>query len=364
LEESGAVLRAIELLNVLTIQTKTGDACPLRVKENLKAVSKQLKRIWVLSKEGRPRKIGVFGKPKRGKSTLLNAFLGADILPAGPAPRTHCAVEIHNTAGTENQPRASGTLIVHRTDGSVDPQRNVDKVHVHDTIDRCFKDLDVDRVEIWLDFSSGRIPKNSVLVDTPGAEPAFEDSSHEAEMGKHGTALNSDTHRALEMLEDTDVILFCMRADMIGNEAEAEFYRQYMEIRKPINVINFKDILSAADEDAILKEATDRYGLIRKNTVLVSAKSEIEAMNAEQSASKKSGFTELSARVNEQLNFLTPLEGLEQAVFRYNAIRSANYRYLESLEADVHNFMASLSNFNDGDRIRKTVERSEWYQRF
>ena len=194
------------------------------VLDTLKTISIQLSKVRALAQDERPRKIGVFGPPKRGKSSLLNVFLGADILPSGTTPTTHCSVEIHNLAGKKEEQ----CVVLHRSDGSSDVRHKVEKSeYFREEIKRCFEvDKSVERIEVYGDFSGGSIPENSVLVDTPGAEVAFENSSEEESMGARGEELRIDTQRALKMLEDVDVVLFCMRADNIGSNSEKNFYQQ------------------------------------------------------------------------------------------------------------------------------------------
>ena len=359
-DERKAVLEALRRLGILTGETMRANKefSQSGALVNLSALSKRLGRSLDLS-DGRPRKVGVFGSPKRGKSTLLNVLLDADILPTARTQKTHCIVEIHNIAETKEKPR----LVMHKKNGRDEILFKVEADKINNAIDQCFDDKNsaVTRIEVYRNFRSPLFPDNSILVDTPGAQSAFEEN-----MGTRGHELSLDTKRALETLDDTDVVFFCMRADQLGSGTEKEFYHRYMKGRKPINIVNMKDKVNNHGEvpdEEIIREAEENYRLAPRDTVAVSALTGMDALKAGKSALLlgSSGFQELAGEIKDRLKLLEPSEALENAVIEYNTIMD-NHRALNApLRVVVKRYTEVLKNFAGADGLRRTVERSQWH---
>jgi tRNA U34 5-carboxymethylaminomethyl modifying GTPase MnmE/TrmE len=359
-----AILEALRRLDILIDQTMQANrGFPKSgVIMDLGALSKRLRRALALS-DDRPRKVGVFGPPKRGKSTLLNVLLGADILPTARTPKTRCIVEIHNIAETTEKHR----LVLHKENGGQKMLFKAEADEINNAIDQCFddKNSDVTRIEVYRDFRSPLFPDNSILVDTPGAESAFEEFSHDEGMGTRGKELSLDTKRALETLDDIDVVFFCMRADQLGSGTEKEFYQRYMKGRKPINIVNLKDLVNNSGEvsdEEIIQEAAENYGLALRDTVVVSALEGMDALKNGKPVPSVSGFQELAGEIRERLNLLEPPEALENAVIEYNTTMDKHGDLNAPLRVAVKRFTEVLKNFAEADRVRQTIERSQWHR--
>jgi hypothetical protein len=212
------------------------------------------------------------------------------------------------------------------------------------------------------------ISKNSILIDTPGAEAAFEESSHDGIMGLRGRDLSVDTQRALEILDDTDVVFFCMRADQLGSEPEYDFYNRYMKSRRPINIVNMKDKVNNSGEvpdEEIALEAAEKYGFDyreRRDTVAVSALEGMDAIKAGHAVPSSSGFRELDGKIQERLKPLEPSEALENAVIEYNTVMDSHRELNAPLRTVVKRFTDVLKDFDIAVRVRQAVERSVWHQ--
>jgi GTPase Era involved in 16S rRNA processing len=372
-DEREVVLEAIRRMDNLIGETKWANKKLSQTSSaifyhHLNILSKQLKRVLDLSDghSQEARKIGVFGPPKRGKSTLLNVLLGDEILPTARTPKTHCVVEIHNKPEAEDKPR----LILYKKNGGIEPLFKAKAPDINATINECFdgKIRDVTRVEVHGDFRSSLFPENSILVDTPGAEAAFEESPHDETMGTWGRELSEDTRRALEILDDTDVVFFCMRADQLGSETEYYFYNRYMKNIKPINIVNMKDKVNNSGEvpdEEITLEAAGKYGFDyreRRDTVAVSALEGMDAIKVGHTVPSNSGFQELYGKIQERLEFLEPPEALENAVIEYNTVMDS-HRYLNApLRTVVKRFTEKLNGFGIAARVLQDVEKSVWYQ--
>ena len=322
--EGGNALKALESLHVLVQCSLTGlkgSGGKQGVAEGLEYLSGRLRKVRTLAKEKREIRIGVFGPPKRGKSTLLNVFLGGDVLPSGKTPMTHCAVELYNIAGTGERSR----MMAHNVDGSIDAEYDLDFSAMRDELERRFlRSAETRKIQLYGDFSAGIVLENSVLLDTPGAEAAFEEDAREDAMGSRGAQLRTDTERALEMLSEVDVPLFCMRADNLGSEGEANFYERYMRRIRPINVVNFKDEREDVPERDLLREAVNSYGVIGRDTVFVSAKEGLKAIRSaggycavQGDAWRSSGIERLVGAIKDRLKAMQPAEALRRVASEY-----------------------------------------------
>lgn len=362
-------IRALEYLHRCVRQSlellKTEELIPCGVGETLEGVSNTLKKVRSLARDKRKRRLGVFGAPKRGKSTLLNVLLGGDVLPNGTTPTTRCAIEIHNLAGSSERQR----IIVHEESGYDTFQHDVRGMdEIRDTLWRCFSQNSTARkIEVYGDFSNGSILDNCILVDTPGAETAFMQEKHEAEMGERGASLHLETKRALEMLKEVDVVLFCMRADQIGNKSEVDFYRQSMNRLKALNIVNFKDYLAPEEEKEVLDEVVHYYDAPRRETVMVSARDGLNALlnNAHLMEADKStllgpsGMNKLHEAIVERLKVMEPLEAFQRAFFEYEHVLSRHNKLLPA-RSYIETLSQSASSLSIKERIEEHLVHFPW----
>jgi len=318
------VLKSLENLHVLvqcSLASSRKCAGAAVISEGFESLSARLRKVRTLAKDERERRIGVFGCPKRGKSTLLNVFLGGNVLPTGLAPKTHCAVELHNTAGTGAQSR----VIVRCADGRIDSEHGLDFDGMREEMERHFcRYENVRTIQIYGNFSGGIALQNSVLIDTPGAEAAFENEAHEDGMQERGKELQEDTRRALEMLSEVDVPLFCMHAGNLGSNNEKKFFEQHMRRLRPVNVVNFKDEREDATESKLLDEVVKNYRVLGRDTVCISAKDGFKAIKAaggycavQGDKWESSGIERLASAIRDRLKAMEPAEGLRRIATEY-----------------------------------------------
>ena len=170
----------------------------------------------------------VAGEAKRGKSTLINALLGREVLPAGVTPLTSVAtavrygddpgVQVRFADGhEEKQPLAALPDLV--TERGNPGNR------------RC-----VAEVTVFLD--APLLADGVELVDTPGTGSVFE----------------QDTAAAHAALETMDAAVFVLAADPPVSAAERELYVKVSRLSvTAFTLLNKADYLDQAD----LAEATD-----------------------------------------------------------------------------------------------------------
>jgi len=313
---------SVEIANYLTflIQQSLG-----KIEENsdLQGAVKSLKRLkhetirTIDLMQGNTKfKIGVFGPPSRGKSTVLNALIGAKVLPTGPRPGlSKSIVELSHQSGD------CWRVKISKPDGQTIKQS-------YDSIDNLYAAIEKlgtsksgveseELLRISGPFDDCELLKEGfILVDTPGAEVAFEGDDEEVE---------KDTVRALAELDKTHLILFCMRADQIGSRSEFNAYSQDMWLRQPLNVVNFLDRWDDTPSD-LRNEVAKLYAISPEKVSLVSA------LNAFKGKMKKDGKL-----LDESLFLDLEHEILQHAHSMRNGMRLPSiYEEYEDLLCDIH----------------------------
>ena len=152
----------------------------------------------------------VLGEFKRGKSTLINALLGREVVPSGVTPLTTVATEIQYSDET-------GALV-----------KFLDGREMRVTLDRISEfvtekenpvnEKGVASVEVFL--PSPFLREGVVLVDTPGV----------------GSIYTHNTDTAYDYVPKADAALFLVSVDPPISKAECEFLR---DVRKHIGKIFF-----------------------------------------------------------------------------------------------------------------------------
>ena len=174
--------------------------------------------------------VSVLGEFKRGKSTLVNALLGLDLMPTGVLPLTAVATEV--AYGAE------GATVLH-ADGS---SQEIDLGHLADYVTEAGNpgnERHVTRVE-------ARVPAEVlrpgvVLVDTPGIGSVF----------RHDEA-------AARALLEADGAILVLSADAPLSEEERNLLTALSERRSPtFFVLNRADHLSRAELEEVTGFVSD-----------------------------------------------------------------------------------------------------------
>ena len=152
--------------------------------------------------------LAVLGQFKRGKSTFINALLGAAVLPTGVIPLTAVATFI----AWRRAP-----LVVVRFKGearseefavqTADEIRNVLFRFVAEEANPENR-LGVERVDLF--YPAGILADGTVIIDTPGV----------------GSTLRHNTEAALQVLPECDAAFFVISADPPITEVELEYLRR------------------------------------------------------------------------------------------------------------------------------------------
>jgi small GTP-binding protein len=178
--------------------------------------------------------ISVVGEFKRGKSTLLNALLGREVLPTGVLPVTAVATEV--TYGGER-------VVVHHLDGTTH------EVGLRELADFVTEEGNpgnrraVARVEVRV--PAGILEAGATLVDTPGL----------------GSVFRHNTEAAREALLRTDGAVVVLSADAPFSDQERELLELLAgRSARTFFVLNRIDHLGPADLDRVRRFVEHRIG--------------------------------------------------------------------------------------------------------
>lgn len=154
--------------------------------------------------------IAVLGQFKRGKSTLLNALLGCDLLPTGRLPVTGIVTRLRYS----QRPVASVRYVDGR-DNTIDVSGiGLYVTEEHNPGNR----LGVQRVDV--EFPCDLL-RNAILVDTPGI----------------GSTLVHNTQAAHEVIGRIDLALFVTGPEPPITQEEVEFLRKVREFADRVLVV-------------------------------------------------------------------------------------------------------------------------------
>lgn len=223
-----------------------GELC--RALESLVAQVAQLRRARGVQAD--ERRIGVFGASKRGKSSLLNALLGVQLLPVMKTPMTAIEIEVrHDSAASPDLYRLLDSA------GGMPEQG--DLAHASGFLRRVASRLGKQEAEAGDQTPqarervsvSGFFAKSTVfnariagtLVDTPGADGT---------LGTNDRRLLAEGQRALAAMRDLHAVLFCIRLDMLQCADDAKLFTTHCAALRPIVVASYADQWSETRDPA------------------------------------------------------------------------------------------------------------------
>lgn len=215
-------------------------------------VPEQKGEVLVKEKENKAQfRVAVVGGLFTGKSTLINALLGEEILPTANMPCTEVVTEVKYADRSRaalrflnplpDNVRLNGTHVTVRTHMYQNNMTNIPplEIRVEDLGDcisipdyyseEAIKINPVTRAEVFL--NSQVLEHGLELVDFPGL-----------------TSDHSNERRVLKRLSKMDAVVFVLRSDMLCSQEEFEFIRKINEIGvgDPIFVINRCDLFGAS----------------------------------------------------------------------------------------------------------------------
>jgi GTP-binding protein EngB required for normal cell division len=207
--------------------------------------------------------LAVLGQFKRGKSTLLNALIGAPLLPTGILPLT--SIPTFLRAGERR------VVWVIFQDGREISFPDLTQSQATDTLTRYVAEtnnprnhLAVERVEV--EYPSTLLSTGVVMIDTPGI----------------GSTLRHNTEATFRFLPECDAALFVVSADPPMTEIEKDFLKAVeSKVATLCFVMNKIDHLSDAERieaSAFFRKVLNEVGIaLDGNIFLVSARQGLEA---------------------------------------------------------------------------------------
>ena len=232
----------------------------------------------------------MLGQFKRGKSTFINALLGAPLLPIAVVPLTAVPVFISW--------RSHALVQVRFADRRPNEEISTD---APDTIRQFLfrfiseeanprNELGVDRVDLF--HPSPILAEGLILIDTPGVGSTF----------RHNTAA------ALRVLPECDAAIFVVSVDPPITEVEIGYLEQIKsKVAKLIFVLNKIDYLRSEERGHVrefVKQALEQHDLWPPDTLLfsVSAADGLDAkQRGDQAKLRSSGVAEVERHLSGEL---------------------------------------------------------------
>ena len=171
--------------------------------------------------------ISVIGQFKRGKSTLVNAILGEEIMPVGIVPVTAVVTEIKYGEKSAD---------VHFQNGIV---KSVEFDDLHEYINEQENSNNKLGVSSVTMFTPSDFLKNGItLVDTPGV----------------GSIHRKNTDAANAFVKESDAVIFMLSVDSPINQIEIGFLKNAREYASKFYfVVNKIDVISKEDLDIYMQ---------------------------------------------------------------------------------------------------------------
>jgi GTP-binding protein EngB required for normal cell division len=251
--------------------------------------------------------IAVLGQFKRGKSTFVNALLGAPLLPSAVVPVTAIATFISW--------RAKPLARISFNDNEAVAEECGDADKIRDFLFRFVSEeanpqnrLGVAKAEIF--YPSPILSGGTVLIDTPGV----------------GSTLKHNTDAALRVIPECDAALFVVATDPPITEVELDYLNQLKpKVSRIFIIVNKADTLAAEERSALihfLRKVLRERSLLPEGSVTfeVSARNGLAAkLERDRSGLERSGIPEVEERLLQYLA-TEKTQSLEHAI----AIKTAD----------------------------------------
>jgi len=177
--------------------------------------------------------LAVVGQFKRGKSSLMNAVIGRELLPTGVLPLTSAITVLR--FGPQQR------LIIARQDWSFDEEAPI--AALSDYVTEAGNPGNQKRIKaVYVEFPSSFLRRGLEFADTPGV----------------GSAIEANTITTYEFIPKCDAVLFVTGADGPLAAAEKDFLiRIRQHVRKIFFVVNKMDLVSGPDNEEVLHFVSD-----------------------------------------------------------------------------------------------------------
>lgn len=180
--------------------------------------------------------LAVVGQFKRGKSSLINAIVGREVLPTGVLPLTS-AITILRYGVRER-------LVVHFAGSHLTHEAAL--AELADFVTETGNPANRRRVEaVYLEMPVRFLRRGLEFVDTPGI----------------GSSIEANTRTTLDFIPRCDAVLFVTSVEAPLTAAESEFLRMIRQhVRKVFFVLNKTDLLAANEIEQVVAYARQTLG--------------------------------------------------------------------------------------------------------
>jgi GTPase SAR1 family protein len=217
----------------------------------------------------------VVGQFKRGKTCLLNALLGSDLLPMAVIPLTSMVTVL--TYGEELK------VEVKYLDGRVE---SVHRERLGDFVTESGNPRNVKRVrEVLITYPSPYLKDGVRLIDTPGV----------------GSVYRHNTDVAYQYLPRADAALFLLSVEQPASQAELDFLKDVRQfsgklffLLNKIDYLSEPEVLESLDFAAgVLREALDAEVRVYPVSAKKALEAKLEKSDEKLAASRLPEFTEV-----------------------------------------------------------------------
>ncbi|MGC2224604.1 MAG: dynamin family protein [Methylocella sp.] len=310
-------------------------------------ILERLNRLQARLDEGLLR-VAVLGQFKRGKSTLLNALLGAPVLPTGVTPVT--AIPTFIKAG----PKATARITFQ--DGK-EPLLTSVEGEIPDVLERYISEVknphnrfNVEIVEI--EVRSEFLNHGIVLIDTPGV----------------GSTFLHNTRAAEAVLTECDAAVFCVSSDPPITEVELNYLSKVQELIPKIffalNKVDLLDMQERRMAECFLADVLEEQPIITQpfRIFSISAKQGLQAkLDRDSQALAASGVEHLEqvlagelAREKHEIVFATgrlrSISLVGELLFQSKLEHKALLTPEEDLKQKASTFESSVARFESERR--------------
>lgn len=274
--------------------------------------------------------LAVVGQFKRGKSSLINSLLGADVMPTGVVPITALATFVEAGAAYSASIQFRSRPTTHRREDDAAALRETLRTYVTEAGNP--KNM-LGVVRVGITVPSALLAAGIVLIDTPGVGSTFEHNSV----------------AAAAILPECDAALFVVSPDPPITHVELDYLAQVRtHVARVIIVLNKIDLVDGADRDEtvqFLRQTLSDASLEEAEIWCVSARTALQSPCADQAIARSDvGLDGLKRRL---LAFFAHEKSatLERAVRSkaarlINQMRSTNTLALRALELPLDDLQA------------------------
>jgi len=269
----------------------------------------------------------VVGQFKRGKSSLMNAIIGREILPTGVLPLTS-AITVLKYGPVER------LTILRERDSIFPEQPPVSSLAAYVTEQGNPGNREKVKAAV-LDIPLPFLRRGLEFVDTPGV----------------GSAIAANTQTTYAFLPQCDAVIFVTSVDSPLTEAEVDFLRSVRQFaQKVFFVINKTDLLDGADRDNVVTFVAERLhaetgGEHARVYPLSASRGMAAKSSADSAAYASSGLKEFEQALGEFL-------ATERTGTFLSSILVRAMRLLDQLRPHVPAGRLSLRCAQIGDRLQ------------